>query len=309
MKKYKYNDVLAYDEEGKEAGHIPEDLDIWVPPKSLFIPSIDKLIDTVSLEGKDENAELIFYVPKNWVLNNTVGGVTKLYNMGWTKKKDASKLLQQFISLADKKSDQFLVFAKRWGPLWEQTNPQVLSNIIPQKCSVAPWIESVGVWRDYSLIVRSFLDIAAFLFQDESAPSEKWHYLLKLGSDGPDSLKAPDSLNDQRMLFSFYFNMHVYDEYDIRYSLNWSNKTPKIRLHSKKGFISSVWFQLLQAITQQTICLCDGCGSTYVRTGRRPKIGTNNYCNNCRGTKNRHNAAAKRAYYHRNKDNNQRQGN
>lgn len=276
---------------GMIKGSISEDFEIWVPSKTVGSSFVNQPFESVTLEGKGSKEEIIFFVPKRWVYKNAPDGPTKLKEIYWTKKENTSKLLNEFVSLANANGDRYLAFAKKWGPLWERKseNKPVISNLIPDKCLVAPWIESVEIWRGYVRITKSLLEIAAYLINDKLAPEKVW---LELGSD----YKGSHSLSEQRFMFTFYINMHLCNEYDVRYSLDWSKDTPEIKFQSRLGFINALWFQFMQAVTLQNLFICNGCGRAYSRDKRKPKLKQNNYCISCG------NSAAKRDWYHRNKE-------
>jgi DNA-directed RNA polymerase subunit RPC12/RpoP len=53
---------------------------------------------------------------------------------------------------------------------------------------------------------------------------------------------------------------------------------------SGDGVFGAIGLQLLQAITDNTLAICNGCGKPYSRPGRKPQKGRNNYCPNCGDT-------------------------
>lgn len=263
-----------------ETGYIPEELFIWVPPKPKKITGFDTPLDQVILDG--EGTSLVFFVPRDWVnSNNKSEWKTRLKDIGWILKEDTSGLLTQFIRLAESPSTSFLDFAKRWGPLWRQASH--FGGTIPESFDKAPWIESVEEWRLRAKEVKTILELASYILKEEIAPHELWQKLW------PTEYKNIHTMDDQRKWLMHYINFEMLS-YKIKFYINWENSTPELKIGSTLGFLSAVWFQLLQSITNKTICLCDGCRRVYARTGRKPARGKKNYCEYC-GT-----AAAKRDY-------------
>ena len=306
---------LSHDSEGNEIGVVPEVFEIWVPPKTVVIPCINEPVDAVVSEVKGEDADLIFYVPKQCVMQNFSYGKSCLSENSWTRPKN-SMPLEDFIELSNAEPETVLYFAKRWGPLWRQKIISVTANSIPEECGVAPWVESIKDWKDEACRVKELLDISAIICHGKVAPKEKCEALIRLQenkqnrnfeieydnqeecevlSQADTSLDDLTTIEGQRELLQHILNMIIVNEYDIRYGLDWSQELPKVVLNTKVGFIHAVWYQLLQSITQGNYYICDYCGTTYRRTLKKPKKGQNNYCDECRIS----NKGAKNAYYAR----------
>lgn len=318
---------------GHLKGYIPQDFNIWVPPKKITYDG--QQIDAVKIIESEDEARLTFLVPRNWVRNNDgaeliVEELKALYNddpkwekelikkvrvnknlppyggtafkkIGWTRKETTTGLLDEFIelvSLANTKGikKSYFAFAKKWGPLWiphKLGNAQFEADNYYKDLPFAPWVESIEVWAGYALKIKTALLIAILLNRGDPVVAEMWHDLH--GSTDP-GYSVPENVEEQRKWFEIFFNMQTAIDYDVSYFLDWSNDKPKIGLRANTGFLSAGWFQLLQAVTMQTLTMCDGCGKAYDREKRKPKKGQNNYCKDCRKT------APKNDWYHRNKD-------
>lgn len=165
--------------------------------------------------------------------------------------------------------------------MWKQVSP--FEGEIPESFDNAPWVESVEEWRLRAKEVKTILELASYIFKEEIAPQELWQKLL------PTKYKNIVTIDDQKKGLMHYINLEML-RYNIKFYLNWKDSAPELKIGSTLGFLSAVLFQLLQAITNKTICLCDGCGQVYARGSRKPAKGKKNYCDCC-GI-----AAAKRDY-------------
>jgi hypothetical protein len=276
MKRYlRHNDY--YD---TEEGYIPEELYIWIPPKY----NIDGFgpLNQVVLQGEGKGSALIFFVPKEWNKSNSKSGwKTRLKDIGWTLKEDSKGLLSYFINLSGATPDRFLDFALRWGPMWRSVKHY--EGSIPETFNTTPWIESVEEWRFKAKEIKILLEISSFIMNAEAAPQELLKILL------PRKHENFMTVEKQKEWIMHYINIEMLD-HRVKFYINWTGEAPELKIGSTLGFLSAVWFQLLQTITSQAICLCDGCGQVYAREGRKPAKGKKNYCNYC-GI-----AAAKRDY-------------
>jgi len=343
---------------GQLKGYIPEDFDIWVPPKKITHQG--QKFDAVKMVEGEDGVKLVFLVPYNRlnmndevelyvekkIVNNDDDiendkGITKgddlgwekaiykkgkvnnnlppygesaLRETGWTKKENTTGLIDDFILLEpfsaseteeytdldktieaeriDNTKRNYLAFAKRWGPLWISDNPSPADKYIYNGLPVIPWVESIEVWSDFALKVKTALIIAILLNRGDPVRAETWH---ELHSSTDIEFEVPESVEEQRKWFAWFLNMQTAIDYDVSYFLDWTNDKPKIGLRANTGFLSAVWFQLLQAVTMQTLTICDGCGKAYDRE-TKPKKGQNNYCKNCRRK------APKKAWYDRNSE-------
>jgi hypothetical protein len=279
---------------GHLKGYIPEELDIWIPPTFKSIEGLT--LQSVVLEGEGEGARLVFFVPRDWVIRNQKSGwKTRLKEIGWIKKEDTSKLLDQFIALSEATPDRFIAFAKKWGPLWKQSNQFAeKENMLPKDYETAPWIEPIEIWRLHARLVNSVLNIASYLnqYSPEPAPLGCWkalflrdeNYLSFIEKAVPplETFKESrfDTIEKQKKELMNYINIEMLN-HRVKFYIDWQGEVPELKIGSTLGFLSAVWFQLMQTITKQAICCCNGCGKVYVRNGRKPQAGRNNYCDIC----------------------------
>lgn len=305
-------------ETGQLKGYIPEEFNVWVPPKR--ITHDDQIIEPTKIIESEDETRFVFLVPHNWASktksNNNMQPFrsSALKQIGWERKENTTGLLDDFLLLepflaseieeytdldpvteakrVDNVKRSYLEFAKKWGPLWISDNPSPSEKYIYKGLPFVPWVESIEVWSDYALKVKTALIIAILLNRGDSVRAETWHELY---SSSGIEFEVPENVEEQRKWFAWFFNMQIFNDHEVSYCLDWSRGKPEIRYYTKTGFLSAVWFQLLQAITLRTLCLCDGCRKAYDRESK-PKKGQNNYCKNCR------NKAPKNDYYHRNSD-------
>jgi hypothetical protein len=265
-----------------EVGYIPEELFIWVPPKPLKVEGLDVPLERVLLDGDGASSALVFFVPKEWINGRSKSGWrTRLRDSGWSLKQDTAGLLNQFIRLVEAPTTSYLDFAKKWGPLWKQA--EHFNVNIPDSYKEAPWIEPLEAWRLRAKEVKTVLEVASYIYKEELAPPELCQTLWPLEYENIVSIES------QKEWLMYYINIEML-KHNIKFYINWLGQAPELKIGSTLGFLSAVWFQLLQTITSKAICLCDGCSQVYAREGRKPARGKQNYCAYC-GT-----AAAKRDY-------------
>lgn len=282
MKKdfFRYEEAGMIDEEGRFLGFVPEESGIWVPAP-ILAPEYNLRIEQVHIQnvGIVGDPCLIFFVPDDWVVRGVKAGwKTRLKDKGWILKNDTRNLLGEFVKLADAKPDKYLQFARKWGPLWDQVREPFKESYTrePQPEKMAPWAESTEIWRIKAKEVKGFLDIAAYLHQGKPAPFDLWKSI-------PTGLEEQfkNDITRQRRWISLLLTHKISDEHQVWFHFDWSGEQPALQLTTKLGFIHSVWFQLLQAVSKMQVCVCDGCGKVYVREGRKPARGRNNFCPEC----------------------------
>lgn len=308
--------IKIQSEDDSLVGYVPETFNIWVPPRQRVVE--DTEIDSVLLEGEGCGKRLVFFVPKDWVTKNIKADwQTRLNSIGWTKKEDTSSLLDQFIELAEadpKKTERFLEFARNWGPLWEQ-NPKTGAAL--DQYNLAPWVESIEVWRLNAIEVKILIRIAALLHQNELASINDWKTLyippenlviIALGDekgeefiekrntffDNKENDRSFYSLDKQREELMNYVNFKIISEYGVKLFIIWRGEDPELIISPKLGFINAVWYQLIQAIARNNCYICSGCSKIYLRIGKRPKKGQKNYCVGCGSKASKKNYARKK---------------
>lgn len=253
------------DDEGLFYGAIPESAGIWVT-------------DRVFLQDMGDTPWLMFLVPGEWRSGNKTGWKTRLKEIGWTRKPHDKTLLEEFIRLADSPPEKFLSFAKKWGPLWERI--KLPYENLPDKDEYL-WPESIKVWNLKAKQVKSIVDIASLLCQEEPAPLKYW-YWLGFRNEQSHWRKIKGDISGQRYWLGLMItNLMGSANNNIRFEVNWTEENPRLELSTRLGFIHSVWFLLAQAVTKNNIYICDGCGKVYVREKRKPAKGRKNFCPDC----------------------------
>jgi len=255
-------------EEGKESLFLPEQGGIFIPPQVkvegpflVYLPWPNK----EDLKGMP--AAQIGSVHSRWI-------IPWLLKNGWRRQEKTSRLLNDFVSLPEvnpETAGKYVAFAKKYGPLWQQ-------GIIDGK-------QLLFAWRDARREVGAAFGIASALKEGKMTNVEDW-----------DNIRYPDGEDDppefQRQMLAAIINSRLEG---TKLCLAWDN-SPKITIDTGLGFLNVAWLQVAQMLTGKfSVCICSGCGRTYVRQGRIPQKGRKNFCDEC-GEK-----AAKRLWWRENR--------
>jgi hypothetical protein len=203
--------------------------------------------------------------------------------LGWnyqfvpTNARDANRLLQSFMKLADGQPEQVRDFVLEWGPLWYCHTHELChwSPLAPAWPGVAcRWwpAEPIGLFRKLAGEVRATYRIAAALQKGDPANSEDWDSLF----DG--------SLNQRPVEWQCRFMAVIISNFlatlGPTIQLDWNQSETKLVVNSGFGFYRWIWMHLGQLLSEhRMLCICSGCGEIYIRDRRtsRPR----NYCQKC----------------------------
>jgi hypothetical protein len=208
----------------------------------------------------------------------------ELINTGWQVKDDFKGITNDFLRIAKGTDDQVLEFAKKWGPLWicaEHVDcfmfgfykPWLIPNIGP---CFWPGFESVERYKKHAREVNAVLSIAAALIENRPSLPAHWEEI------GPEKAWEEPAVLQKAYLSGGISNM--LSRLGIDLAFLWDNNTmPELVINKGFGFLPSVWLEVAQSISRaRQICVCDACHNVYIRYGRRPQKGRNNYCPTCR---------------------------
>jgi len=94
------------------------------------------------------------------------------------------------------------------------------------------------------------------------------------------SARAPEYTPEEgRLLVSTAVEWWL-DIGNVRPLFLWADGAPRIEFYG--GTWGALGLQLSRAVAQGgAVCVCSGCGSAYVRSGRAPQSGRSNYCPGC----------------------------
>ena len=153
--------------------------------------------------------------------------------------------------------EQVLRFAQKYGPLWlcphgmpPHADPE--TGLWCPPCGQEP----VDRWLGYADRARALLKVAAAMAQG--------------GGHGDARRLLQDGLN--RWL----------ETSSVRPRLDWTGRFPVFQL-AGGGALGAIGAELLYTVTaSHGLAVCSGCGAVYLRTGRRPKTGQRNWCDDCR---------------------------
>ena len=206
---------------------------------------------------------------------------------------DPMRMLDAFVRI--KEGHDVLKFAKRFGVLElcaeGHIHPRELRKFMrrlspectPEGWSTTPWHERVEHWLSYVQGARAALRIATALHQEKPTQPSDWHEALAPFSILVDSefTLNQESPQSQRGLLGMIIDRWLHGA-DVRPTFRWDGAGPRIALIAQT--FGMIGVQLMFAVSKsQGLAVCDGCGQTYMREGRKPQRGRMNFCNGCRG--------------------------
>jgi hypothetical protein len=244
----------------------------------------------------------------------------------WRFVSDSTSVLYDFLKLAhtdvmeETGFKAVANFAHQWGPLWlcrtpQHTNnchwrpevslsmplhkPDDLEDIFPSgipgvgyqmqyPCIWYP-LEEAAVFVQKALQVQTVLSAAELLQRNSSVPASWWQ---RMGwGKASEITRAPTE--EQRKILSFIVHFNLGLSRGPQLGMEWENE-PKLIIAPPLGFIHVVWLAVAERLCEaKGVYQCSECGKFYVRSGRRPRTSSRNFCPSC-GTK-----AAKRQWARR----------
>ncbi len=204
---------------------------------------------------------------------------------------DPMRMLDAFVRIKD--GHDALKFARRFGVLElcaeGHIHPRDLRKYMrrlspectPEGWPENPWHERVDHWLSYVQGAGAVLRIATALHQEKPTQPSEWHEALAPWSILVDSESTlnQESPQFQRGLLGMMIDRWLHGA-DIRPTFQWGGSGPRIALIAQTFGMLGV--QLMFAVSKsQGLAVCDGCGQTYIREGRKPQRGRMNFCNLC----------------------------
>ncbi len=204
---------------------------------------------------------------------------------------DPMRMLDAFVRIKD--GHDVLKFAKRFGVLElcaeGHIHPHELrmlmwrfsSECAPAGWPTTPWHERVDHWLSYVQGARAALRIATALHREKATQPSDWHEALApwpmiVDSESTLNQESPQS---QRGLLGMIIDRWLHGA-DVRPTFRWDGSGPRIALIAQTFGMLGV--QLMFAVSKsQGLAVCDGCGQTYMREGRKPQRGRMNFCKLC----------------------------
>ncbi len=138
-------------------------------------------------------------------------------------------------------------------------------------------VESTSAWHFYVGQARSMLTVASKVHRDEPTTKRDW---VPLGMKW-ESLDGHHGLTESNQLWIL--------ERAVNTWLQWGGVVPLFFLDRQRGHFELVGstfgalaIQLMFAVSQrQSLALCSGCGTPYLREGKRAQAGRRNFCPPC----------------------------
>jgi transposase-like protein len=206
--------------------------------------------------------------------------------------KPGDRLISDFVKLADATSNgPFLKFARRYGVFFAEELPDetqssnwlVLGDkrwqVLSGRARLTKQWEPVEFWRELSRYVRAILRVAA---ESKRLPPrlgdrEDWRVL---------GLEPPPEIDLAEMAIHFVvaYLVHIGGVGLIlnSYCSNGQGMTWKFKIGYHGGLLGAIALQLALLIRgAENLYTCTGCGLPYLRAGKRPGRGQNNYCDAC----------------------------
>jgi hypothetical protein len=232
--------------------------------------------------------------------------VLELPSIGWQWKRDTSEVLNDFLQLAElatslEKDNQDRVglkvvektreFVLKWGPLWKcrtsghspfcycyWTLPSIGWEQLAVPRRLCRWvsIEEVREFVDCAKEARAVLEVSRLLREDSEIPVALLETLL-IDPQGVSPHTIKKRLEDMVNLYLVYMGGPTL-------SIVWNeDRHATMKLRTGLGFIHVVWMEIAQILCHgKGMSQCDGCGALYLREGRKPKAGQQNFCVECR---------------------------
>ncbi len=257
-------------------------------PPTVFLPGIDVYPPTVTLPGTGE-----------WLMYKAIDDEGR----GFGDRAPTTRLINQFVRLADAPAEQVCSFAQRWGVLFvckEHNLPMNHNQFvgdrgleltwagppIPRGCEpyTAPspyndgltFLEPIERWRHYAREARAILMLAANLQRNTPRSAEDWCLL-------GEQFKKPDLASERRSLAG-RINLW-YGWGGVRPYFQWAGSAPRIQPYSF-GLFGTLAMQLGYIISHQHgVARCSHCGEPYAPETRTPTASKRNFCPECRQAK------------------------
>jgi transposase-like protein len=211
--------------------------------------------------------------------------------------------INDFLKLKDASPASILAFAQKWGVL-------VLTNEnTPRPCgeSMLSGAESIDAWRYYAGRATAILNIAAAVTRGKLGDLDDWRALGYASEDSEEIGRAVgchrfglpmwpppqwsrDPLDAARdciareveAWFSFWKDRKSYGLSDFGMAWNPDAKRWELRINFHGFLFAAIAMQLALVIAEaDSLYSCSGCGMPYIRTKKRPKAGSANYCDSC----------------------------
>ncbi len=254
------------------AGFVNEDGDLGRPVQSdaVLVP------DNLAVEGEMLTWKVSPQPPHRWV-------------------RGEGKMLSDFLSLArTKRGEKVLSFAQKWGVLGlaevvfkAPSFPNELA-IGGKRFLVSDGLSSIRgeLWINYIEIakrVAALVNVAAELTSPPQRIGSKENWAT-LGVDWDDLHGVSEPIKDAEFLL--YLEVNDWLELGrVGLRLGWDNRNKwrtSVSFGSDHTILGPLALQLLLVLSRSdSLYACSGCGLPYVRFRKRPKLGCNNYCEDC----------------------------
>ena len=148
--------------------------------------------------------------------------------------------------------------------------------------------EPLEYWWYYTDLARAILNLAAEFNSEGPGKTEDWAKVLTLLEfvTGYSASQLGSRNDGELSVYKEAVLIALIDKWlllgDVRPSVNLMPRQGTPFHLSTSTVFGSVGVQLMLAIFQaNALVICSGCGHPYLRTGRRPQKGRNNYCFQC----------------------------
>jgi hypothetical protein len=214
-----------------------------------------------------------------------------LESIGWRWLTQTEGMLNEFVGLAfeevteevtENAIDQVRRFAKKWGPLWQcRIHPFFCHwsqrGLLTQddRCGWAPG-EEIREYIRKAWEAKAVLTIVTLLQNNSPIPEYCWKWLYMNSHT--------NTRQELQTRIENLLNVYLLGNGGPTLRAAWDKGSGlKLTLQTDIGFIHAVWMEIAQALCHgRGFIQCDGCGSFYLREGRKSKVGQRNFCFTCR---------------------------
>lgn len=275
---------LIGDAEGRFKLFIPEQTGIYVPPDVEAISEPLTAGNSFNLPNDTLKSLILHFppIPDNpHIYNNRNHLLYWLQQNGWEKAEGTNieKMFNKFLKLSEGSPyhpntiERIKEFALRYGPLWE-------GGYYPQGRKPAYYkrgnwygYENVPQWYEKAKELDAAFEVAMCLLENKKASEEKWLHLKYEDA-------SEYEIEMQRQLLCGIINTKL-KQY-VTLQTMWEKNGFKVHIDTGLGFLGTLWLNIAQILTKKLmLCICDGCGRPYIRTGRKPQKGRRNFCGDC----------------------------
>lgn len=271
---------FAFDSDGRLNAYGGKSGYIWVPP--------DAQIGSRPDEKGFMMESIVYPLPEDWRPPVGMRALSALKKAGWDQLEDTdtTRILENFILLANATPDMIKQFVLKWGPLWRCIQHQECFWRDHEDCLWSP-AEPLDAFRSLAEEAKAALDIADHLKKDRPAPLELWQPLrYTKGGNGIGWTGSGDkdfSLWAQKFFLANAINRYLTQPSSGAYLyVEWNNQKAELGIKTGTGFIGVVWLMIAQCLTEaKGVYFCASCGISYIRYMRKPQDGRKNFCPDC----------------------------